>query len=567
MRIAVIDLELCNPSVCDFLCVRLCPRNRAGESCITREEVMKKFMPKIDEGLCIGCGICSNKCPKKAITIINTPEELKEYPMHRYGKNAFVLFRLPVPVKGVVGLLGANGVGKTTALQILSGNLKPNLGKKEAEWKDIIKLHRGSELQDYFEKLSEGKITAVYKPQNVSVLTKMKKKVKELEIKEELIKDLELTNCLNQNLSELSGGELQRTAIAVALSRDVDIYYFDEPSSYLDVKQRINVARAIRKKAEEKYVMVVEHDLATLDFIADRIHIFYGAPGVFGVVSKPYATKNGINAFLSGFIKEDNVRIRDATNFEITAMDKKKGVQKIVEFSGIKKKLDRFELAIEKGEIRKDEVLGIFGPNALGKTTFAKILAGEIKAEGEISKKLKISYKPQYIESDFEGTVNELLKTVKKHERFNILSNRLNIEKLLEKKVNKLSGGELQRVAILICLSNDCDLYLLDEPSAYLDVDQRLAVAKAIRDSGTCAVIDHDLLFLSYIADRAMVFSGESGLHGSAECMTLHDGFNKFLKEVGVTFRRDPETKRPRANKLDSVKDREQKERGEYFYE
>ncbi len=562
MRIAVLDKELCKPHKCGHECQKFCPVNRKGEECV---KIAGSSV--IDEGLCIGCSICVKKCPFKAISIVNLPEALKENPIHRFGVNGFVLFRLPIPVKGVVGLIGANGIGKTTALQILSGNLKPNIGKTgETEtWKDIIKMHRGTELQDYLEELSKKTIRAVYKEQQVNLLPKLfKGTVKEL-VDDSLIEKLDLKNCLDRKLDELSGGELQRTAIAISMSKEADVYYFDEPSSFLDVKQRLNMARTIRELSENKSVIVVEHDLATLDFLADRIHIFYGVPGAFGVVSKPYSTRNGINTFLRGYIPEDNVRIREPTIFEEMAARKIKGTQEMVSFSNISKKYEGFELGIKEGSIYKDEILGIFGSNALGKTTFAKILAGEIEFNGKISRKLKISYKPQFLKTKASMTVRELLATVKDEERLAYLSHQLGLEKLMEKNVSELSGGELQRTAIALCLSRDCDLYLLDEPSAYLDVDQRLVAAKLIRNNNAI-VIDHDLLFLSYIADRAMLFSGNPGRNGFAKCMQLQDGFNEFLKSVDVTFRRDSETKRPRANKPDSVKDREQKEKGEYFY-
>jgi ATP-binding cassette subfamily E protein 1 len=567
MRIAVIDYDLCTPKSCDFLCQRLCPINRKGDECIKQvdriEGTNKKVVPQIDEILCIGCGICINKCPFKAISIVNTPDALKEKPIHRYGKNAFALFRLPVPIKGVVGLLGANGCGKTTALKILSGQLKPSISN---DWTEIIRIHRGTELHDYFEKLSQKKIKAVYKPQQVDALVKLGKGVVSDMINGEMIEKHDLHNCMNRKLDELSGGELQRFAIALASSKDADIYYFDEPTNHLDVKQRMNMAKQIRTLGDEKYVMLAEHDLASLDFLADRIHIFYGKPGTFGIVSKPYAVSNGINAFLDGYIAEDNVRIRESTIFEVTTAHKKAKKNILLSFSHIDKKYDKgFELRIVSGEVYEKEVLGVFGSNGLGKTTFAKMLAGDLEFDGEVSRKLKISYKPQYIDNTFDGTVRELLATVKT-EKKDFIMRQLGVDNYLDKKLKNLSGGELQRVAIALCLSQDCDLYLLDEPTAYLDVDQRLAVARAIRNAGTAMVIDHDLLFLSYVSDRAMLFQGVSGIRGEAECLPLRDGFNKFLKEMGITFRRDKETKRPRANKLDSVKDREQKEKGEYFF-
>lgn len=574
MRVAVIDYDLCKPDKCgNFLCARLCPVNRDGMECITKHERQegssKRLLPLINEGTCIGCGICVTRCPFHAISIVNTPEQLDEAPVHRYGENAFALFRLPTPVKGVVGLLGPNGCGKSTAMKILAGQLQPNLGKFEgaATMEELIKINRGTELQTYLEGMRNKGIRTVLKPQNVSYLPDAVKGAVGAFIKnDDLVKKLELQNCLERELKELSGGELQRVAIAKTLEKDADIYYFDEPTSYLDARQRFNVARAIRELAEKKFVMVIEHDLATLDFLADRIHIFYGVAGTYGVVSKPYATKQGINIFLGGFIKEDNVRIHDAITFAHASQEgMRRRREAMLEFGGIRKDYANFSLSVGAGEIYQNEVLGIVGANALGKSTFAKILAGETEAEGSISKKIKISYKPQYLTADFDGTVAEMIDSQELNEdQYRLLARQMDIERLLEKQVKALSGGELQRVAVLIALSRECDLFLLDEPSAHLDVQQRLVVAKAIKGK-TAMVIDHDLLFLSFIADRTMLFTGEPGREGRAEILPLKQGFNSFLREIGITFRRDEQTKRPRANKAGSQVDREQKERGEYF--
>ncbi len=110
VRIAVIEKERCNPMGCGgYLCMKLCPVNRMGEECIKVGEDKK---PVIDEKLCNGCGICPNRCPFKAISIVNLPEELTKSPIHRYGQNGFHLYNLPIPQFGkVVGILGRNGIG------------------------------------------------------------------------------------------------------------------------------------------------------------------------------------------------------------------------------------------------------------------------------------------------------------------------------------------------------------------------------------------------------------------------------------------------------------------------
>lgn len=582
MRIAIINKELCKSNKCGLECINVCPINRAGNKCVFLGEDKKS---KIDEELCIGCGLCVKKCPHKAIMIVNTPEKLKEEPMHRFGQNEFMLFRLPFPIKGeVVGLLGPNGVGKTTALNILSGNLKPNLGKNDIEIKELIKIFRGTELQNHLELMSKGQLVSVVKPQQIDILSKIDSTVSDIlnkynerGNKDDIIKKLSLNEILERKLSQISGGELQRVAIAIASERKADIYYFDEPTSYLDVFQRLEAAKLIRELAKDAAVLVVEHDLATLDFIADRIHIFYGVPGAYGIVSKPYSTKNGINAFLDGYIREDNVRIRtDSIDFSTSKISSTAEKQIYLEWSDIEKKLGNFSIKVSAGHVNKSEILGIFGSNALGKTTFAKILAGEIKADsGNITIPAKLSYKPQYISTDFNGTVLELLSSAAK----NVFSDDyraeiirpLDLDRLMEKDIKNLSGGELQRVAIAFCLSKEAELYLLDEPSAFLDSEQRMETAKMIRkfcEKHSCSamIIDHDLLFLSYLSDRAILFEGKPGINGYARQTELQEGFNEFLKKVNITFRKDPDNSRPRANKPDSQKDQEQKRLGTYFY-
>ncbi len=581
-RIAILNREKCMPERCSQECHRVCPRVRAGDE----ETIMVRGkFAEISEVLCIGCGICVKKCPKKAITIVNLSHELDE-PVHQYGKNAFRLYNLPIPVRGkVTGLLGANGIGKTTALKILSGQIKPNLGKfdDEPSWDEIILRFRGTELQNYLIDLRDKKVKTIYKPQQVDMIPeKYKGKVRDI-IKDErglmaeLSAKLEIEHVLSRTLSELSGGELQRVAILAALLRDGDVYYFDEPSSFLDIRHRLIVAALICDLADSgKAVMVVEHDLATLDYLCDVIHIVYGRASAYGVVSTIYSSRRGVNTYLSGYIKDSNVRFRDDALSFMAKGQIFKGSDKALEYPDIEVKFDKFSLKVDSGHLYAGEIVGVFGANALGKTTLAKVFAGEIKPnKGKIDKKVMIAYKPQYVKGDYDGTVRELLS--QKCDGYGSAKFKQEIvvpfelDRLLENYVSELSGGELQRVAVALCLAQDVDLYLIDEPSAYLDVEERVKLAKIIRrfievNKKTCMVIDHDMMLLNYISDRAVIFLGEPGVFGHAKsAMHLHDGMNVFLKSLGITFRREQETGRPRANKLGSQQDGKQKSKGEYY--
>ena len=505
--------------------------------------------------------------------------------VHQYGKNAFRLYGLPAPEKGkVIGLLGANGTGKTTALKILSGQEIPNLGKynEKPVWANVIEAYRSTSLQTYLKKLSEGKVKTIYKPQQVDAIPRIFKGTvralikDERKVLDEIAKKLEITNILDRELKGLSGGELQRVAIAAAVCRKADVYYIDEPSSFLDVHQRLAAARVLRELAKNAAVIVVEHDLATLDFLADHVHIVYGSPGVYGVVSNTYATRRGINSYLDGMIVEENVRFRDHALEFRTGEQLFRSKTISVEYSDIDAEAGKFRLTADAGTFLEGEVIGVFGANALGKTTFARVLAGELKAKkGKLENKILVAYKPQYIKTSFIGSVSDLLsESCYKFgtNEFKIeIAAPLGLDRLLDENVSDLSGGELQRVAVAICLAQDAELYLLDEPSAYLDVEERLNLAKVIRnfsESGekTCLVIDHDIMLLNYIADRAVVFLGEPAKEGHAHApAVLRDSMNIFLKELDVTFRRDPDTKRPRANKPGSQMDSEQKGKGKHY--
>ena len=592
-RVGVLDQDLCQPQKCGLECIKYCPVNKSGSECVTINEESKKA--QIDEEICNGCGICVKVCPFDAITIVNLASELATDKIHQYGPNSFRLFRLPTPRKGeVVGLLGRNGMGKSTVVNILSGKLKPNLGKYEnpPEWDEIFKHYSGTELKQHFQKIEQNQIRASIKPQQIQHLAEafdgtgneLLDKYDERGVTRELVRELGLQNSMEQSLKELSGGELQRIAVAAAASKDTEFYFFDEPSSYNDVFQRIGVARVIQSLAKiGKSVMVVEHDLTLLDFLSDYIEVLYGEPTAYGIVSNILSTKIGINVFLDGYLPNENVRFRDKKfSMDVSSSSTETDIfqegSEVVKYPRLEKNFDSFSVAIEPGRVRKGEVLGIMGANALGKTTMMKMIAGVQKPDvGSIDKKIKIAYKPQYLQNDIDIEVIALLEKASgdpiegSQEEEQILDP-LKIRKLYNKSVKNLSGGELQKIAVASCLIQKVDLYALDEPSAFLDVEDRIAVAKFlqkfVRSFGKSAIIiDHDLQLMDLVSDSMIIFEGESGKAGIATSpMPKPEAMNRFLKSLDMSFRRDEKSLRPRVNKMESRLDKDQKTSGNFYY-
>jgi len=559
-----------------------------GQECIVEGPDTK---PIISETLCIGCGICVHKCPFDAIKILNTPEANESEIVHRYGYNGFRLYRLPVPPpRGITGLLGPNGTGKSTALALLAGNEVPNLGDYDhpGDWARVLAHYRGTALHAHFERVAKGELRTAVKPQYVDRLSD--ESVTALEFVQAvggraagILEEVGLGGRGDRRLTELSGGELQLAAIARTLATDADLYLIDEPSSYLDIVHRLEVARRLRRLGETKSVLVVEHDLGLLDYLADQAHLLYGESAAFGVISHPIPMRTAINTYLTGYLKDENVRFRtDPVRFVAHPPKPAFRQNALVEFPALEKEFPRFHLAVASGSLAKGETVGIVGPNATGKTTFVRMLAGvETPTSGAAPSGVTVSYKPQYLKATQPASLRERANALEGDPSFDgklferELVPGLHLAEVLDVALPDLSGGELQRAAVALALARPATLYLLDEPSAYLDADERMSMARLLRrqverQAVSALVVDHDVYFIDLACDALMVFRPEAadGSRGRGEGpFPMREGMNRLLKTVDITFRRDAETLRPRINREGSVLDREQRSKGEYYYE
>lgn len=254
----------------------------------------------------------------------------------------------------------------------------------------------------------------------------------------------ELRGLLDREIDQLSGGELQRFAIAMCCVQKADVYMFDEPSSYLDVKQRLKAAAIIRERVSDtNYVVVVEHDLAVLDYLSDFICCLYGVPGVYGVVTLPSGVREGINMFLEGFIRTENMRFRES-KLSFKTSEQQEDIKRTgnIKYPSMSKTLGNFHLDVEAGDFSDSEIIVMLGENGTGKTTMIKMMAGSLKPEDENTElpHVSISYKPQKISPKSETTVRFMLhdkiQNMYEHPQFKTdVMNPLMMEQLLDRNV------------------------------------------------------------------------------------------------------------------------------------
>jgi ATP-binding cassette subfamily E protein 1 len=590
-RLAIVDYEKCKPTKCNKECMSYCPPNRQGVKCVTMEDIEdigKKA--SISNAFCIGCGICTKKCPFGAINIVNIPQELDESrTLYSYGENSFRVYN-PLSIKkgACIGLLGSNGLGKSTILKILAGKIKIDLKDK--------KLRKMLGSQEIFKYISLKNNTVSYKPQEVLKISKLTKKVSDVfdSISSEYIKHFKLSDLANRRFNELSGGEIQRLLISLSCSEKANTYLFDEPSAFLDIKQRVKMANALMNLRNDNYVVCIDHDLCIFDYICDYVACMYGEPSCYGVITSLYSTFNGINSYLDGYFKKENVKFRKMPiKFKIPSLDtqpmKNKEKEKdneqgekidqgtkykacTIDYSG------KFKLNVEKGSFRKGQVILLIGENGTGKSTFINMLAGDIKTKNnDILGKIKKSYKKQHptVQGVVEDmTVEDLLsqRGLLTNATFKTLVIKpLKVSKMLDTKISELSGGQMQRLCITLCLGKSSDIYLLDEPSAYIDVDDRMHVAKIIRRYArmygkTIFIVEHDIVMASCIADNVILFSGQPSVECTAHTpQDMNIGINEFLKSINITMRKARKTGRPRINKYKCQQDVKQRKSGQYF--
>ena len=432
------------------------------------------------------------------------------------------------------------------------------------------KEFRGKDIQSYLTKLYNNDLNIAKKNQSFSQSGKVGEIVRKNRF------GIIAEDLMNREAETLSGGESQLVEIARVLDEEADVYIFDEPMNYLDINARINVATKIKESLLNKTVVVVEHDLVMLDYLTEFVQILYGSEANYGIASHIMPSRNGINTYLEGYLPTENVRFRDySINIKKTLPSVTN--EPFISWPEFIVKLDDFTLDTKGGKLYRGDVIGVLGENGIGKSTFMKALAGLIETSiGRLDLGIKIAYKPQIVKP-FDMLVSDaLLNMAPEYQNdMSITSalNKLGINRIINKNVKNLSGGELQKLAIMMTLMQKADIYLIDEPSANLDIEDRLEcmniISSFISSRSKCAiVVDHDLTFLDSTCPKSILFRGKKGINGMTdEIENTGKAINSFLKGIGVTIRRDKDSGRPRINQRGSRLDIEQKAAGNYFAE
>ena len=458
-------------------------------------------------------------------------------------------------------------------------------------------------MSDYFKNLYSGKLTFSIKDQKIKQMIKGDENItvadyiNKFDVDQNILKSdaflmLKLDKLLDHKINTLSGGELQKLLCWVTCAKKADVYIFDEPSNFLDIKQRMEIVQIIKYVcSHDTYVLIVEHDLSMLDYASDEVNIVYGKGAAYGIISTSMGLSTGLNNYMEGELKDQNIRFRtEPFNLKSYSEVASNSIQKksndltnCLTYESTILEYPDFKLTVPQGLINLNGSINvILGENGIGKTTFMNYISSNTD--------LGISYKTQhvnikqYMNSDGTfPTVQELLYNNINSEYLNPVFQTnvlkiLDIKSIEDKHINELSGGELQKVTICYTLGTPANIYLLDEPSSNLDIENRLRCITAIKkfadNSNKCIfIIEHDIMMAvalsQEINSKILFIKKEQNKDNIKNCeisepLDFSTGINLFLKELGITMRISGGG-RPRINKYGSRLDTEQKNKGIYY--
>ena len=537
-----------------------------------------------------------------------------------------------------IGLIGRNGAGKSSFLKILAGVQKLDDGQiivqnnlkivyvpqesffdKDATVFDTVAEGLG-EIRDLLRRyhhvsheLENGSSEALLKELNELQL--------EIEAKDGWKLDAAVKQTLgelglpeNEKIGNLSGGQKKRVALAQAWVQKPDVLLLDEPTNHLDIDAIIWLENLL--KAFEGSLVVITHDRRFLDNIATRIveldrGILRSYPGSFSKYSEKKAQELAVeaehNRLFDKFYAQEEAWIRKGiearrtrnegrvrrleelrrqraerrnvqgqVNFKLDSGEKSGKIIAELEHAsfayGDKVIMDKFSAILQ----RSDKI-GLIGPNGIGKTTFLKLILGELQptyGRIRIGSKQEVAYFDQFRSALNEndtvfytlGQGNDYVEVGgKKKHVMSYLEDFLFHPARAQSPVSSLSGGERNRLLLAKLFTRPANILVLDEPTNDLDIDTQELLEDLLRDyQGTVFLVSHNRMFLDNVITQSIVFEGQGHLKeyigGYQDYIDAKSREEKIQTTAAPKITAEPEKAKPKANRTVKLSYKEQRE-------
>ncbi len=485
-----------------------------------------------------------------------------------------------------IGLIGRNGAGKSSFLKILAGVQKLDDGQiivqnnlkivyvpqesffdKDATVFDTVAEGLG-EIRDLLRRYHHVSHDLEHNSDDV-LLKELNELQLEIEAKDGWKLDAAVKQTLgelglpeNEKIGNLSGGQKKRVALAQAWVQKPDVLLLDEPTNHLDIDAIIWLENLL--KAFEGSLVVITHDRRFLDNIATRIveldrGILRSYPGSFSKYSEKKAQELAVeaehNRLFDKFHAQEEAWIRKGiearrtrnegrvrrleelrrqraerrnvqgqVNFKLDSGEKSGKIIAELEHAsfayGGKVIMDKFSAILQRGD-----KIGLIGPNGIGKTTFLKLILGELNptyGRIRIGSKQEVAYFDQFRSALNEndtvfytlGQGNDYVEVGgKKKHVMSYLEDFLFHPARAQSPVSSLSGGERNRLLLAKLFTRPANILVLDEPTNDLDIDTQELLEDLLRDyQGTVFLVSHDRMFLDNVITQSIVFEGNGRL-------------------------------------------------------
>ncbi len=485
-----------------------------------------------------------------------------------------------------VGLIGRNGAGKSSLLKILAGVQKADDGQlifqnglktvyvpQESFFEpddsvfDIVAEGLGG-LRDILRRYHQVSQQLEH-GEDAALLKELHDLQTELEAQngwqfdaaiKQTISELGLPE--NELIGNLSGGQKKRVALAQAWVQKPDILLLDEPTNHLDIDAILWLESLLQQFNGS--IVVITHDRRFLDNIANRIveldrGVLRSYPGSFARYSEKKAEELAVeaehNRLFDKFHAQEEVWIRKGiearrtrnegrvrrleelrrqraerrnrqgqVNFKLDTGEKSGKIIAELEHAsfqyGDKVIMDKFSTVIQRGD-----KIGLIGPNGIGKTTFLKLILGELQptyGKIRLGSKQEVAYFDQFRSALNEndtvfytlGQGNDYVEIGgKKKHVMSYLEDFLFHPARAQSPVSSLSGGERNRLLLAKLFTRPANILVLDEPTNDLDIETQELLEELLRDySGTVFLVSHDRMFLDNVITQSIVFEGEGRL-------------------------------------------------------